>query len=101
MAANREEGAGSIVIANGGKAMTLGPVRGLKASLISIAILASACSSGGGQSAPPLAGCNSGTTQVLFWTSHTPPDTDSMKHMVDAYNKQSNSYCVKMVAVPG
>ena len=81
--------------------MTSVPGRGLWASLMTLMIAATACSSGGGASTPPQAGCNSGTTQVLFWTSHTPPDTDSMKHMVDAYNKQSNSYCVKMVAVPG
>src|SRR6202140_2739827 len=81
--------------------MTVLPGRGLKASLISLLVIfATACSTGG-QSAAPLAGCNSGTTQVLFWTSHTPPDTDSMKHMVDAFNKQSTTSCVKMVAVPG
>jgi multiple sugar transport system substrate-binding protein len=83
--------------------MTLLPRRGVKASLISLAIVAAACGGGGGggTSAPPLAGCNSGTTQVLFWTSHTPPDTDSMAHMVAAFNKQSTTSCVKMVAVPG
>ncbi|TMB95685.1 MAG: extracellular solute-binding protein [Chloroflexi bacterium] len=81
--------------------MTLLPRRGVKASLISLAIVATACSCGGGPSAAPLAGCNAGTTQVLFWTSHTPPDTDSMKHMVDAFNKQSTTSCVKMVSVPG
>src|SRR5438552_10162070 len=81
--------------------MTLLPRRGVKASLISLAIVATACSCGGGPSAAPLAGCNAGTTQVLFWTSHTPPDNDSMKHMVDAFNKQSTTSCVKMVAVPG
>jgi len=81
--------------------MTLHPGRALWACLATLVVVASACSGGGGQSAPPLAGCNSGTTQVLFWTSHTPPDTTSMQHMVDAYNKQSQSYCVKMVAVPG
>src|SRR5947209_19735849 len=81
--------------------MTLLPRRGVKASLISLAIVATASSCGGGPSAAPQAGCNAGTTQVLFWTSHTPPDTDSMKHMVDAFNKQSTTSCVKMVAVPG
>src|SRR5216683_3369716 len=91
---------GSTVIATEENAMTLRPGRGLKASLISLVMVATACSSGGGQSAAPLPGCNSGTTQVLFWTSHTPPDTDSMKHMVDAFNKQSITSCVKMVAVP-
>ncbi len=90
-----------MVIATEENAMTLLPARGLKASLISIVVVAAACTTGGGQAGPPLPGCNSGTTQVLFWTSHTPPDTDSMKHMVDTYNKQSTSYCVKMVAVPG
>src|SRR5207253_916701 len=77
------------------------PARGVKASLITLLIVVGACNSGGGTSAPPLAGCNSGTTQVLFWTSHTPPDTDSMAHMVTAFNKQSTTSCVKLVQVPG
>lgn len=81
--------------------MTLYPGRALRACLVTLVVVASACSGGGGQSAPPLAGCNSGTQQVLFWTSHTPPDTDSMAHMVSAFNKQSTDACVKMVAVPG
>ena len=82
-------------------AVTLLPRRGLTASLLSFLVIAAACSSGGGQSAPPQAGCNAGTTQVLFWTSHTPPDTNSMKNMVDTFNKQSSTDCVKMVQVPG
>jgi multiple sugar transport system substrate-binding protein len=81
--------------------MTLLPARGVKASLITLLIVVGACGGGSTSSAPPLAGCNSGTTQVLFWTSHTPPDTDSMAHMVTAFNKQSTTSCVKMVAVPG
>src|SRR3984893_17352513 len=82
-------------------AMTLLPARGVKASLIPLLMVVGSCGGGGRSSAPPLAGCNSGTTQVLFWTSHTPPDTDSMAHMVAAFNKQSTTSCVKMVAVPG
>lgn len=81
--------------------MAVIPGRGLQALLLSLITVVAACGGGGGSSAAPLPGCNSGTTQVLFWTSHTPPDTTSMQHMVDAYNKQSQSYCVKMVAVPG
>jgi len=64
-------------------------------------LVGAACSSGGQSSGPPLPGCNSGTKQALFWTSHTPPDTDSEQHIVDAFNKQSQTTCVKMVAVPG
>ena len=81
--------------------MTLLPGRGITASLIAFLVVGAACSTGGGTSGPPLAGCNSGTKQALFWTSHTPPDTDSEKHIVDAFNKQSTTTCVKMVAVPG
>lgn len=80
--------------------MTLLSGRGLIASLVFV-VVTTACSTGGGTSAPPLPGCNSGTTQALFWTSHVPPDTDSMKNIVDAFNKQSTTTCVKMVAVPG
>ncbi len=81
--------------------MTLLPGRGITASLIAFLVVGAACSSGGQTSGPPLPGCNSGTKQALFWTSHTPPDTDSEKNIVDAFNKQSNTTCVKMVAVPG
>jgi multiple sugar transport system substrate-binding protein len=82
--------------------MTLFPGRGIKAVLLTLVIVASACGGGGGSSsAPPLAGCNSGTKLVTFWTSHTPPDTTSLQHIVDAFNKQSQSSCVKMTAVPG
>jgi len=81
--------------------MALVPGRGVQALILSF-LLVAACSTGGGtSSAPPLAGCNSGTKIALFWTSHTPPDTDSEKNIVDAFNKQSNTTCVKMVAVPG
>jgi multiple sugar transport system substrate-binding protein len=81
--------------------MTLLPGRGVTASLIALLVVGTACAQGGGSSQAPLPGCNSGTKQALFWTSHTPPDTDSEKHIVDAFNKQSNTTCVKMVAVPG
>jgi multiple sugar transport system substrate-binding protein len=81
--------------------MTLLPGRGVTASLIAFLVVGAACSSGGQTSGPPLPGCNSGTKQALFWTSHTPPDTDSEKNIVDAFNKQSKTTCVKMVAVPG
>jgi len=81
--------------------MSLRPARGLWASLIAFLVVGTACSSGGQSSAAPLPGCNSGTKQALFWTSHTPPDTTSEQHIVDAFNKQSKTTCVKMVAVPG
>jgi multiple sugar transport system substrate-binding protein len=80
--------------------MRLIPGRGVSAVILS-ALVAAACSTGGTSSGPPLPGCNSGTKQALFWTSHTPPDTDSEKNIVDAFNKQSKTTCVKMVAVPG
>jgi len=81
--------------------MALLPGRGVAASLMAFLLVGAACSSGGQSSGPPLPGCNSGTKQALFWTSHTPPDTDSEQHIVDAFNKQSQTTCVKMVAVPG
>jgi multiple sugar transport system substrate-binding protein len=81
--------------------MALLPRRGAFASLITFLVVGAACAPGGTTSGPPLPGCNAGTKQALFWTSHTPPDTDSEKHIVDAFNKQSTTTCVKMVAVPG
>src|SRR5207248_3150105 len=81
--------------------MTLLPGRGITASLIAFLVVGAACSTGGGTSGAPLPGCNSGTKQALFWTSHTPPDTDSEQNIVNSFNKQSKTTCVKMVAVPG
>jgi len=75
--------------------------RGWTASLICLSVVVAACAQGGGSSGPPLAGCKSGTTLATFWTSHTPPDSDSLKHVVDTYNGQSSVGCVKMVQVPG
>jgi multiple sugar transport system substrate-binding protein len=69
--------------------------------LILSAVVVAACGTGGTSSGAPLPGCNSGTKQVLFWTSHTPPDTDSEQNIVNNFNKQSTTSCVKMVAVPG
>ncbi len=75
--------------------------RGWTASLICLSVVVAACATGGGSSGPPLAGCKSGTTLATFWTSHTPPDSDSLKHVIDTYNGQSTVGCVKMVQVPG
>src|SRR6266576_6262186 len=86
---------------DGGIAMTLLPGRGITASLIAFLVVGAACSSGGQSGGAPLPGCNAGTKQALFWTSHTPPDTDSEQNIVNNFNKQSKTTCVKMVAVPG
>lgn len=80
--------------------MRLLRVRGSTALLL-LALLASACSVGGGQQGAPLAGCNSGTTQATFWTSRAAHDSDVLKSIVTAFNKQSNSTCVKLTTVPG
>ncbi|HEY6115407.1 MAG TPA: ABC transporter substrate-binding protein [Candidatus Dormibacteraeota bacterium] len=80
--------------------MRLLPGRGIPVLLLSVVVVA-ACSTGGTSSGAPLPGCNSGTKQALFWTSHTPPDTDSEQNIVNNFNKQSKTTCVKMVAVPG
>src|SRR6185295_4212492 len=85
--ADREDGAG-VSSDDGGDAMALRPGRGIHALTLSI-LLVTACSTGGTQSGgAPLPGCNSGTKQALFWTSHTPPDTDSEQNIVNAFNKQ-------------
>jgi multiple sugar transport system substrate-binding protein len=81
--------------------MALLPGRGIRALLVAVLVI-TACSTGGGTSSgPPLAGCKSGTSLVTFWTSHTPPDSDSLKTITNAYNSQSSVGCVKMVQVPG
>jgi multiple sugar transport system substrate-binding protein len=64
---------------------------------------ASAPASGGSAepSAVTGASCQSGATEVKFWTSHTPPDSDALKHIVDAFNSANPDVCVKMTIVPG
>ena len=71
--------------------MALRQGRGIHALTLSI-LLVAACSTGGTQSGAPLPGCNSGTKQALFWTSHTPPDTDSEQNIVNSFNKQSKRW---------
>jgi len=86
------------------------------------ALLVGACgpaatSSPGGSVAPPASSgsaapstegsqaageaCGSGATEVKFWTSHTPPDSDVLKKIVDAFNAANPDICVKMTIVPG
>ena len=47
------------------------------------------------------AACGSGATEVKFWTSHTPPDSDVLAKIVDAFNTANPDICVKMTIVPG
>jgi multiple sugar transport system substrate-binding protein len=86
------------------------------------ALLVGACgpaatSSPAGSVAPPASGssaapsaegsaatgeaCGSGATEVKFWTSHTPPDSDVLQKIVDAFNVANPDICVKMTIVPG
>jgi multiple sugar transport system substrate-binding protein len=66
---------------------------------------ASAGAASGGASTEPTAitgtACQSGATEVKFWTRHTPPDSDALKHIVDAFNAANPTICVKMTIVPG
>ena len=43
----------------------------------------------------------SGTEEVIFWTSHGPPDTDVLQSIVDDYNRTNPAVRVKFVQVPG
>jgi multiple sugar transport system substrate-binding protein len=47
------------------------------------------------------AACGEGATEVKFWTSHTPPDSDVLAKIVDAFNTANPDICVKMTIVPG
>jgi multiple sugar transport system substrate-binding protein len=47
------------------------------------------------------AGCQEGATEVKFWTEHTPPASDSLANIVDAFNQANPDICVKMSIVPG
>ena len=93
-------------------------------ALLSVAaLLVSACapaasSPGAGSAAPPAASgsapapsadgsavtgaaCGPDATEVKFWTSHTPPDSDVLAKIVDAFNTANPDICVKMTIVPG
>ena len=62
-------------------------------------------SAAAGASAEPSAvtgaSCAADATEVKFWTSHTPPDSDALTHIVEAFNAANPSICVKMTIVPG
>jgi multiple sugar transport system substrate-binding protein len=65
---------------------------------------ASASAAAGGSAEPSAitgASCQSGATDVKFWTSHTPPDSDALTHIVEAFNTANPTICVKMTIVPG
>jgi multiple sugar transport system substrate-binding protein len=78
-----------------------------------VALVVGACgpaASPGGTTAPgssaeptPVTGasCASGAAEVKFWTSHTPPDSDSLANIVNAFNTANPDICVKMTIVPG
>src|SRR5262249_9179526 len=64
-----------------------------------------AASQAAGASAEPTpvtgGACDASATVVKFWTSHTPPDSDSLTHIVEAFNAANKDICVKMTIVPG
>ena len=66
---------------------------------------ASAVSPSAGGSPEPSAAtgatCQAGATEVRFWTSHTPPDSDALAKIVDSFNQANPDICVKMTIVPG
>ena len=71
----------------------------------SVAASAPAASPSGGASTEPSAvtgtSCQSGAKEVKFWTSHTPPDSDALAKIVNAFNQANPDICVKMTIVPG
>ena len=49
-----------------------------------------------------LAGCGPAKpVSITFWTSHTPPDSDTLKAMVDTWNKANPAIQAQFVQVPG
>ncbi len=77
-----------------------------------IALIAAACGTttpgasgptGSGAEPTPITGatCAANAAVVKFWTSHTPPDSDSLAHIVEAFNTANPDICVKMTIVPG
>ena len=65
---------------------------------------ASESAAAGGSAEPTAvtgAQCASGATEVKFWTSHTPPASDALTNIVNAFNTANPTICVKMTIVPG
>jgi multiple sugar transport system substrate-binding protein len=65
---------------------------------------ASASASGAASAEPSAvtgATCQAGAAEVKFWTSHTPPDSDALTNIVNAFNQANPDTCVKMTIVPG
>jgi multiple sugar transport system substrate-binding protein len=93
------------------------------AIVIVFALALGACSPTGASPAPPASGsappasesagaspegsaitgatCQSGATEVKFWTEHTPPASDTMAKIVESFNQANPDICVKMTIVPG
>jgi multiple sugar transport system substrate-binding protein len=65
---------------------------------------ASASAAAGASAEPtPVTGaaCSSSATVVKFWTTHTPPDSNVLATIVEAFNQANPDICVKMTIVPG
>jgi multiple sugar transport system substrate-binding protein len=65
---------------------------------------AAASQAAGGSAEPSAvtgASCAADAAIVKFWTSHTPPDSDALTHIVEAFNTANPTICVKMTIVPG
>jgi multiple sugar transport system substrate-binding protein len=66
---------------------------------------AASASAAAGESAEPSAitgaTCAADAVEVKFWTSHTPPDSDALTKIVNAFNTANPTICVKMTIVPG
>src|SRR4029079_4716632 len=65
---------------------------------------ASASQAAGASAVPtPVTGtaCAADAKVVKFWTSHTPPDSDVLAKIVEAFNAANKDICVKMTIVPG
>jgi multiple sugar transport system substrate-binding protein len=45
--------------------------------------------------------CAASATEVKFWSSHTPPDSDSITNIVNAFNAANPDICVKLTLVIG
>ena len=89
------------------------PATRLPRWFVSLSVTALAIAAGGLAGGPiaaqspeptPLAGaftCAPDAVAVDFWTEHTPPDSDGLLSIVDAFNEANPDVCVTMTIVPG
>jgi multiple sugar transport system substrate-binding protein len=92
-----------LAVAACGPAATSSAPSAAPASAAASAAASESAAAGGSAEPSAVTGatCAANATVVKFWTSHTPPDSDALTNIVNAFNTANADICVKMTIVPG